>query len=376
MTLLISMVCGGRKRNSNRDSDSLSFKKTSEFNAAYRRAVVMANNNVIPSNECYEVNGKAKKCTVSDFGNIASKKQVTASSTCGTPPNRYCNRVSSPNGGGDMRQCYICDSNHNERMNPPSNLIDSNKKSCWVSQTFNQSTTINEATIQISLGKKYELTYVILPFCNKLPESLALYKSADFGRKWVPLQYYSSDCRGMYNVEENGVILKTHEQAAVCTNVYSNSNPYTNTRIAFSTVEGRPSAHDLENSAVLRDWVTVTDVKVVFKRLSSSSEVASGREDNYYSVSELILGGRCKCNGHASECQTDDAGATKCVCHHNTAGADCDRCKDFHFDRPWGLATKETANECTGRLPYSSNLPSTYQLSTEYFSIGKTNYIL
>lgn len=345
------LACADARRRGNvnyRDTPTLSYQKSPEYTAAFRRAAVMANNNVIPTDDCYGLDGKAKKCVVSEFGNIATGKEVRASSTCGTPPKRYCNRVASPL-GGEMRQCYICDANHIERMNPASYLIDSNSKSCWVSQTFNDSTTPNEAVVTISLKKKYELTYIILPFCNKLPESMALYKSADLGRNWVPLQYYSSECMDMYKLEENGIILKSNEQAAVCKNLYSTGSPYTNTRIAFSLVEGRPSAHDLENSPVLRDWVTVTDIKVVFNRLSSPNELASETEDNYYSLSELTLGGRCKCNGHASKCSVDSFGETKCECQHNTAGADCDRCKDFFFDRPWRLATNEDANECKGK---------------------------
>lgn len=318
-----------------------------EFNAAYRRAAIMVNSNAVPEDDCYGADGKAKKCTVSEFGNIAIQKQVTATSTCGSPPNRYCNRVESPL-GGLINQCYVCDANHKDRMNPPEFVIDSNSKSCWVSQNFNNSAGNNEVSVTISLGKKYELTYMILPFCNKLPESMALYKSADFGRKWIPLQYYSSDCQGMYGLEKNGLIMKSNEQLAVCKDIYSQKSPYSNTRIAFSMVEGRPSAHNLANSPVLQDWVTVTDVKVVFNRLNAPNELSSDREANYYSLSELTLGGRCKCNGHASECITENDGSTRCECKHNTDGPDCDRCKEFYVARPWAAATNEKANECVG----------------------------
>jgi len=35
-----------------------------------------------------------------------------------------------------------------------------------------------------------------------------------------------------------------------------------------------------------------------------------------------------------------------CACKHNTAGKECEKCKPFHFDRPWGRATSASVNEC------------------------------
>lgn len=65
-------------------------------------------------------------------------------------------------------------------------------------------------------------------------------------------------------------------------------------------------------------------------------------------LSDLQVGGRCKCNGHASRCRRDDAGRAVCVCEHHTAGPDCDVCADFYFDRPWHRATPSHPNPCVG----------------------------
>ncbi|KAJ1373275.1 hypothetical protein KIN20_035634 [Parelaphostrongylus tenuis] len=63
-------------------------------------------------------------------------------------------------------------------------------------------------------------------------------------------------------------------------------------------------------------------------------------------MGELAVGGRCKCNGHASRCIFDKMGRFTCDCKHNTAGTECETCKPFHFDRPWGRATSQNANAC------------------------------
>ena len=48
-------------------------------------------------------------------------------------------------------------------------------------------------------------------------------------------------------------------------------NEAAGTRIAFSTLAGRPSAEDFEHSPVLQDWVTATDIRQVTKRAPSST---------------------------------------------------------------------------------------------------------
>ncbi len=75
----------------------------------------------------------------------------------------------------------------------------------------------------------------------------------------------------------------------------------------------------------------------------------------YYALGDLAVGGRCKCNGHASRCVLAAGGAAsnsrlECECRHNTGGTDCERCKPFHYDRPWARATEKEANECIGKL--------------------------
>ncbi|XP_034250925.1 netrin-A-like [Thrips palmi] len=410
-----------------------------------------------PPDPCYdEAQTQTPKRCMPDFVNAAFGKAVEASSTCGTAgPARFCDNT--PDGPGAATAgtsannplCHICDDTNPKRRYPASFLTDLNNLSnvtCWRSEPqpppASSAAPPDNVSLTLSLGKKYELTYVSLQFCPRAvkPDSLAIYKSMDYGKTWQPWHFYSSQCRRVYGRPNRATITRANEQEALCTDGSSMAS-----RIAFSTLEGRPSAAEFDYSPVLQDWVTATDVKVVFNRLyfpkddaddslyaepqpqtPAKKEAAVGGappskakvlstfygtaglgqqglgmlaghaaptapafseeeddeddEDNnaqrdqpqamepslkfkpeldnslgttattsismsHYAVSDFAVGGRCKCNGHASRCSAS-GGQLSCDCRHNTAGRECERCKPFHFDRPWARATAKDANEC------------------------------
>lgn len=367
-----------------------------------------------PRDPCYDED-RPRRC-IPDFVNAAFGVQVKASSTCGMhAPVHYC-EAPEP---GATPQCHVCDDQQPRTRFPVAHLTDLNNPNnvtCWRSEPLPPVTSINappdNVTLTLSLGKKYELTYVSLQFCPNTPkpDSIAIYKSMDYGKTWQPFQFYSSQCRRVYGRPNRATITKANEQEARCTDAHrytgGDSSGFGQTsRIAFSTLEGRPSALDFDNSPVLQDWVTATDIKVVFNRLHmpvedvgddlnllvdentynkqlfeeenltrepsvqlvnemqaldveptpssvNKGEMVSNGLHGYhqvthqYAVADFAVGGRCKCNGHASRCVTGRDGQLACECKHNTAGRDCERCKPFHFDRPWGRATARDANEC------------------------------
>ncbi|KFO94536.1 hypothetical protein N320_06399, partial [Buceros rhinoceros silvestris] len=291
-----------------------------------------------PPDPCYDESGAPRRC-IPEFVNAAFGKEVQASSTCGKPPTRHCN-ASDP-----------------RRAHPPAYLTDLNTASnmtCWRSETFHHSP--QNVTLTLSLGKKFEVVYVSLQFCSPRPESTAILKSMDYGKTWVPYQYYSSQCRKIYGKPSKATVTKQNEQEALCTDGLTDLYPLTGGLIAFSTLDGRPSAQDFDSSPVLQDWVTATDIRVVFSRPhlfrdlgsrdAGEEEGGTGSTPYYYAVGELQVGGRCKCNGHAARCVKDKEQKLVCDCKHNTEGPECDRCKPFHYDRPWQRASAREANEC------------------------------
>lgn len=322
---------------------------------------------------CYDADGNPRRC-IADFVNAAFGKPIQASSTCGSPASRHCHPGAPDRDGKPTKSCFVCDASNPRRRHPPTHLTDLNNPNnvtCWVSESGVQQP--RNVTLTLSLGKKFEVTYVSLQFCTTRPDSMAIYKSVDNGKTWIPFQFYSSQCRKVYGRAPRGAVTKANEQEALCTDLYSNAEAaQSGARVAFVALEGRPSAQDFDNSPVLQDLVTATDIRVVFNRLyqattmaptpgatapdpalpssTQDEEGATNTEAMFYSLSDFAVGGRCKCNGHASRCTSDRDRKLTCDCRHNTAGVDCERCKPFHYDRPWARATEKDANECIGRV--------------------------
>lgn len=102
-------------------------------------------------------------------------------------------------------------------------------------------------------GKAFDITYVRLKFHTSRPESFAIYKRTREDGPWIPYQYYSGSCENTYSKANRGFIRTGgDEQQALCTDEFSDISPLTGGNVAFSTLEGRPSAYNFDNSPVLQ----------------------------------------------------------------------------------------------------------------------------
>ncbi|XP_066537224.1 netrin-1 [Hoplias malabaricus] len=428
-----------------------------------------------PHDPCYHLDGRPRHC-LSDFINAAYGVPVLAEDLV----------------HGIERNITSLTDLHN-----PHNLT------CW---TGPEESAAGDWTFTVPLGRRFEVTYVSLQFCQQAepadPFAVSILKSMDYGRSWRPLQFYSSDCMGKFGLPTQSVALTRHQETeSLCSDPRPLQKHSGGVVLAFSTLDGRPSSADFEYSPGLQDWVTATDIKVVFhygkkvlqekkpsdvdgsltqslgakgegererqehvlrvggattksrepkrrrkegksekslrrnrnkgslqehghnvtrkqteiqvgrgkgrgrkkdapwkpcqdggcgwtvegrgqgskgrelrrRRKNAGSERSRSRLRNKAShhlspsslstsprlplaLSDVQVGGRCKCNGHASHCRRDNQGHAVCQCEHHTAGLDCDVCQPFYYDRPWQRATPTQAHPC---VPCNCNSHST-----------------
>src|SRR5262249_10541013 len=139
------------------------------------------------------------------------------------------------------RNCHVCEATNSKRSHPASYLTDLNNPSnltCWISGALSSNHQAQNVSLWLRLEKKYEVTYISLQFCSARPDSMAIYKSTDHGKNWIPFQFYSSQCRKVYDKPTKATLSRVNEQEALCTDAYSHVDPHSGARVAFSTLEG------------------------------------------------------------------------------------------------------------------------------------------
>jgi laminin gamma 1 len=346
------------------------------------------NTNYYYDTSCYDTRtGQAKKC-MPEFINAAYGLKITASNTCGVKQiteycvqtnlhnslnaksynyyfnnqnyysNNYSESLGGSGAGGGGARCQKCDIADRRYAHPPDYLNDYNNPdnvTWWQSETMLEGVQYpNSVNLTLNLGKSFDINYIQIKFHSSRPESFAIYKRTYEHGPWVPYQYYSASCRETYNVPLNQIVLPGSEDVALCTDEFSDIAPLTGSSVVFGTLEDRPSAYNFENSPDLKEWVTATDIRITLDRMNTfGDEVFNDPQvlrSYYYAISDIAVGGRCKCNGHANKCsfeqQEDFEDRLVCKCEHNTDGVDCEKCLQFYNDVPWAPATDTNAHEC------------------------------
>lgn len=299
------------------------------------------------SNACYDDTGPV--ACFPPFVNPAFNRLFTVSNTCGEKAREhFCLQMVI---SGEEKWCDDCDATDESKAHHPKFLTDHNTPQ---NLTWWQSSTMlaediqypNSVNLTLGLGKTFEITYIRLKFRSSRPESFAIYKKVREDQEWLPFQYYSSTCEGTYGISPGQPL--TDDQAT-CRDDFSDISPLTEGTVAFSSLENRPSAYHYKDSPMLHEWVTAKYIMISLDRLNTFRDEVFGDplslSSYFYAISDISMGGRCKCNGHAKECVIS-GDELQCVCQHNTGGVDCDRCLPFFNDQPWKRSLVGQPYEC------------------------------
>ena len=311
--------------------------------------------------KCTRADGSFQRC-MPEFMNAAFNKSVYANNTCGMDQRsgkpkreRYCVQSGVL---GVEKVCDICDAGIKGKAHPPhymTDIKDDKNRTWWQSHTLLDNKFPVE--LVLDLGKTFDITYIRIRFHSPRPHSFAIYKksSTDPNAKWEPFQYYSGMCTKVYKVPNNEIVRPSRQNIALCTEQFSEISPLSGGNIAFSTLQGRPLAYDFDNNRQLQDWVTVAAIKISLDRMNTFGDEVFGDPNvlrsYYFAISDLAVGGRCKCNGHAADCDLRK-GKLVCKCDHFTTGDDCEKCAPLYNDKEWKRATARNPHPCVRKYKY------------------------
>ncbi|CAH3199440.1 unnamed protein product, partial [Porites evermanni] len=198
----------------------------------------------------------------------------------------------------------------------------------WQSQTWWETNTQGLSTkddslkvnITLSFGRRFHISGGIkVRFYNERPFEMFLEKSKDFGKTWRVLQYFAFDCSKSYNMLGTAPVDKNSLFNATCTEDYSGQYPP-----RYGKVEYRFDARYEPGCGYfnqdIQNFMLATNVRIRLEKpftdgLGSLFPIEENLNKYYYAISDIVITGRCNCNGHAQFC-TGPRMQETCDCEH------------------------------------------------------------
>ncbi|KAF8358536.1 epi-1, partial [Pristionchus pacificus] len=323
---------------------------------------------------------------------ISYHKPITATATCGeingqpinemycslagstqyTPINQYSYHVEDHNQGAyqEMRRereafvqgghgCGFCRADAEDKAHPATNMVDGNN-SWWMSPPLSRGMQYNQINITIDLNQEFHVAYVWVQMANSpKPGTWALERSADYGKTWKPWFYFAdsdAECMRRFGVESLAPIER--DDQVICRSDLSSIHPLENGEILLNLMEHRPSRESFMSSTTLQHFTRATNVRL---RLIGTRTLQGHLMDlndmrdptvtrrYFYAIKEILMGGRCVCNGHASTCDIVDQlrpTTLVCRCEHNTCGDMCEQCCPGYVAKEWQKTTATNNFTC------------------------------
>ncbi|XP_077934311.1 laminin subunit beta-3 isoform X2 [Halichoerus grypus] len=278
---------------------------------------------------------------------IGRTRFLRASSTCGlTKPETYCTQY-----GEWQMKCCKCDSRlpHNYNSHRVENVVSSSGPMRW----WQSQNDVNPVSLQLDLDRRFQLQDIMMDFKGPMPAGMLIERSSDFGNTWHVYQYLAADCTSAFPRVRQG--RPQSWQDVRCQSLPHRPNGRLDGGKVQLNIMDLASGIPATQSKKIQELGEITNLRVNFTRLAPVPQRGYYPPSAYYAVSQLRLPGSCFCHGHADRCAPQpgaSAGPSAvqvhdvCVCQHNTAGPNCERCAPFYNNQPWRPADDQDPHEC------------------------------